>query len=213
MYSKKVDLRSKSDMKDFLKNHFMYDTMNSWNNSVSFANNMKVWNLPSEYQEVALNLLEVEDIYDGVDDLIMDFNASTDYEWQAGFNGKSGGYLVLYQGGVKDSEYKSKCPDCGQLRYKTIAKCGTKCGRCRESNCYDLSEPIMRPYTYPGRGIDVEGYLNDSNSLKELVEIVCDFDKLCDDIINHWIELCKNYAVVDEEILVPKTVKRLLAIA
>ena len=44
-FYEKVDLRSRKDMVDFLENHFRYFTMNSWNRSTSFANNMKLYNL------------------------------------------------------------------------------------------------------------------------------------------------------------------------
>lgn len=33
-----VDLRSRSQMTDFLTMHFRYPTMNSWNNAVSYRN-------------------------------------------------------------------------------------------------------------------------------------------------------------------------------
>ena len=44
-FSKEVDLRSRKSMTDFLVNHFRYNTMNSWNQSTSYANNVKVYNL------------------------------------------------------------------------------------------------------------------------------------------------------------------------
>lgn len=44
-FSKKVDLRSRKEMIDFLTNHFRYDTMNSWNCSTSYAANVKIYNL------------------------------------------------------------------------------------------------------------------------------------------------------------------------
>ena len=44
-YYKDIDLRSRKAMTTFLENHFRYPTMNSWNNSTSYANNMKVYKL------------------------------------------------------------------------------------------------------------------------------------------------------------------------
>jgi len=41
MFFKPVDLRSQKAMVEFLSNHFRYNTMNSWNNSTSYANNIK----------------------------------------------------------------------------------------------------------------------------------------------------------------------------
>ena len=40
-----VDLRSRSQMTDFLTKHFRYPTMNSWNNAVSYACNLKIHKL------------------------------------------------------------------------------------------------------------------------------------------------------------------------
>ena len=44
-FIKEVDLRSRKSMIRFLTTHFRYDTMNSWNQSTSYANNVKVYNL------------------------------------------------------------------------------------------------------------------------------------------------------------------------
>lgn len=41
--------------------------------------------------------------------MIEDFNEEHNFQWQTGTNGRSGGYLVLYQGGTKPSGYKSFC--------------------------------------------------------------------------------------------------------
>ena len=44
-------------------------------------------------------MMECENFYDDINQLVSDFNVNHDYQWQAGFNGRSGGYLVLYTGG------------------------------------------------------------------------------------------------------------------
>ena len=44
--------------------------------------------------------MEAEDFYCfAINSLITSFDRKHDYLWQAGFNGRSGGYLVLYKGG------------------------------------------------------------------------------------------------------------------
>ena len=78
----------------------MYYTMNSWNRSKSLAYNLKIYNvIDPNLQNKMYELLEVRDIYIPINQLIYEFNSLFDYEWQAGFNGRSGGYLVLYKGG------------------------------------------------------------------------------------------------------------------
>ncbi|MBN1972149.1 MAG: hypothetical protein JW787_00815 [Sedimentisphaerales bacterium] len=67
----------------------------------------------------------------------------------------------------------------------------------------------MQIFTWPGKSTDMgEDYDGWSLSeLRERVELVQEFDKLCDTIVNEYIELCRNYRITEEEILVPKTIK------
>lgn len=51
-FAKEVDTTDRKAMADFLTNHFRYDTMNSWNESTSYANNVKIYNLGIEDKEV-----------------------------------------------------------------------------------------------------------------------------------------------------------------
>lgn len=80
-----------------------YYTMNSWNRSESLAYNLKVYNvIDRELQDTVYDLLDCEQFYNGINYMIMLFDEYHDYEWQAGFNGRSGGYLVLYKGGKRE---------------------------------------------------------------------------------------------------------------
>jgi len=45
MYYKEVDKRYKETLTKFLRKHFRYNTMNSWNRSTSYANNIKLHNV------------------------------------------------------------------------------------------------------------------------------------------------------------------------
>ena len=95
MFYKKVDYTSNRAMFDFLVNHFEYDTMNSWNGLRSIANNVKVYNIPEiENDSEALKALE-EDDYFSINQEIRDWEANHP-GYSIGFNGRSGGYLVLY---------------------------------------------------------------------------------------------------------------------
>lgn len=97
-FFRKVDLRSRQSMTDFLCNHFRYDTMSSWNGSTSYANNLKIWKvIPSHLQDKALVLLESEEHFLNINFLISDWCTEQDNEYTAGFNGKGGGYLVMYK--------------------------------------------------------------------------------------------------------------------
>lgn len=84
-----------------------YWTMNSWNRNSSLAYNMKVYNLTedSKIKEKLYELLDEDkglSLYSTINFLIERFGNYYNYEWQAGFNGRSGGYLVLYSGGIDE---------------------------------------------------------------------------------------------------------------
>lgn len=123
-FERKIDRRSRKAMTDFLSNHFRYNTMNSWNRSTSYANNVKVGELGLTHEQVMklYEIMECEDAYDRANDLIWEFGYQHDWRWQVGFNGRSGGYLVLYKGGWKPDEHKSFCTSCGRKIFCLLRK-------------------------------------------------------------------------------------------
>lgn len=210
-----VDKRNKTDMIDFLATHFRYYSMNPWNRATSYANNMKVnqVGLDSETIEKIYVMMDIPNFYNEINFLLGNWAESHNYRWQAGFNGRSDGYLVLYQGALEQSEYKSFCTDCGQKNYKSTEENGIICGRCKQPARIDYSTPPKRVVTYPGKGTDMgEDFKNwDIESLRDRVELVQSFDMLCDEIIILAIEMAHNYDIVEEEILIPKYIKTLQA--
>jgi hypothetical protein len=93
-YKKGIDITNDKQMFNFLKNHFEYYTMNSWNRQESVANNVKLYNLGlSGDWGTAYDLLANGD-YESINFMIANWQeAHTGYE--VIFNGRSGGYLVL----------------------------------------------------------------------------------------------------------------------
>ena len=67
----------------------------------------------------------------------------------------------------------------------------------------------MQVFTWPGKDVDMYEDFEDwtLSELRERVELVQDFDKLCETIVFSYIDICKNYRITEEEILVPKTIK------
>lgn len=93
-YQKGIDITNDKQMFNFLRNHFEYYTANSWNGLRSIANNVKIYNLSLAGDWcVALSLLEADD-YDTVNMFIQDWERDHP-GYAVGFNGRSGGYLVL----------------------------------------------------------------------------------------------------------------------
>ena len=96
MFSKTVNLNNREEMIKYLSNHFRYNTANSWNLMTSYANNVKLYKLDLPDISKAYDFLNAkceEYIWD-IDNEIREFQVETGYT--AGFNGRSGGYIVLY---------------------------------------------------------------------------------------------------------------------
>ena len=97
----------KQEMIDYLKNHFRYDTMNSWNGSSSYAAKVKIRTfVPHHLIDTAYSALEVREAFDDINSILECFAINHDYKYQIGFNGRSSGYLVLYQGGYDKTTNK-----------------------------------------------------------------------------------------------------------
>lgn len=208
---KAVDTRSRQKMKKFLAEHFRYDTMRGWNRSTSYACNMKIYNLdvPGEVKDRLYEMLDCQDVYDNINDLIDDFNAEHGFAWQAAFNGRSGGYLVLYQGGSKPSEHKSFCRFCGQRNFTSVKETGNVCGRCRRPGRIDYVKPPLQVFTYPGKDVDMDEDFDDwsMEELRERVKLVQELDALADKIVLEARYMAENCSVQEEVYYEQKTRK------
>jgi hypothetical protein len=105
-YKTGIDITNDRQMFEFLKNHFTYPTMNSWNRQYSIANVAKMnrLGLTGDWW-IALKLLESGE-YETLEYMISDWMyAHTGYSVY--FNGRSGGYLVLKD----DSCYSNILPE------------------------------------------------------------------------------------------------------
>lgn len=207
LFSRCVDKRSREDMTAYLSSHFRYNTMNSWNRSTSYACNMKIYNLEleRETENKLWDLIQVPEFYDRLNELVEDFGRQHNYLWQAGWNGRSGGYLVLYQGGTKSSEYRSYCTCCGQKNYTSVAETGTRCGVCNKEARIDYSKPPMQIFSYPGRGVDMDEDFEDWSiyELKQRTELVQEFDRLADDIVAEALYIAREHSVEERIVYVP----------
>lgn len=213
-FARDVDLSSAQAMAEFLHGHFRYHTSNSWNRSTSYACDMKATHLglPSGILDKVFDMMDAENFNDLYSGLMQDFDAGHDYLWQCGFNGRSGGYLVLYQGKTEPSDYKSFCRNCGQRNFRSVAETGTKCGRCGADARVDFAEPPMKISAFPGRGtdmdMDVEDYMEWSeDELRSRTELVQELDALADAIVEAVLEAAVNATIQDETVYVPKTTK------
>lgn len=176
-YHKYVNTNNRNEMIKFLTKHFRYFTMNPWNQSKSYANNVKIQNLGIENKDlrdkaydIVLTDIDTNEMYYQIQEKIDDF--TNKYHYAAGFNGRSSGYLVLYQTEVDHNNTLSVYP-----------------GRPIGSNDPDYFE-------------DWTNY-----ELKDLTLIVCAFDNLCDEIRNLFISYAKDAEIIEEKEVIVKTTK------
>ena len=196
-------------MQEFLEGHFRYNTANGWNHSTSYACNMKIYNqdVPDDMKDKLYEKLDCQEVYDHIQSLTDDFNEAHDFRWQAGFNGRSGGYLVLYQGGSKPSEHKSFCRFCGQRNFTSVKETGNICGRCRQSGRVDYENPPLQTFVYPGRGTDMDTDFEwwSVEELRDRVELVQELDALADRIVLEVKDIAEHYSVKEEVYYEQKT--------
>lgn len=207
-FYKPINYESREEMIKFLEHHFKYWTMNSWNRNESYANNMKIYNLglTREQENKLCDILSCEDAYWTIESLISDFNYDNDFKYQAAFNGRSGGYLVLYSGGQKDSGHKSFCQSCGQRNYTTVEETGCRCGKCGKESRVNYKIAPKITYT-TGKGIDSDEDFDfwSDEQLRRRCELVEKFDRLCDDIAAEAARLADETEIVEEIEYVPTT--------
>lgn len=215
-FYKDVLLDDRENMVDFLSSHFRYHTMNSWNLSKSYANCIKITHLalPKDVMGNAFDVLE-EGTFCATEmrDLIEWFTENENHNYTIGTNGRSGGYLVLYQSRLEESGYKSYCPTCGQRNYRPVVDGKSKCGRCgAERRNYE--KPNMRLVTYPGRpfGDPAELEEMDDDELRGKVQLVQHFDLVCDNVVDAFCTFCRSHNIVDDVVMVPKNVKKAVPI-
>lgn len=215
IFSESVDLRSRKAMTDYLRNHFRYSTMNSWNQATSYACNLKIHRLglEAEIESKLYDMLGTQEFYDLRAETVRLFDQAHDFRWQAGFNGRSGGYLVLYQGELRSTGYLSYCTCCGQRNYRSVCDTGNVCGACGRSSRVDYHTPPKEPVAFPGRGLDMDDDYEDwsMSELRDRVKLVQELDRLADDLVSQAICLANEYDVVEETYYVPQTHRVLVA--
>lgn len=211
-----VDCQSRAAMTNFLENHFRYYTSNGYNCSRSYACNMKIYELgfDIETESKLLDMLDTEEACNTRYQLMQNFGADHNFLWQAGMNGRSGGYLVLYQGEKKPTGHKSYCTDCGQMNFTTVEETGNVCGKCGRPSRANICGAHMQVNIFPGRGTDDDADFTcwSMDDLRERVRLVQEFDRLADYMVQEAVFLAQNYTVQDEEYQITRTRKVLVPV-
>lgn len=159
-YTKGVDITKDKSMFNFIAEHPTYFTGNSWNRTRSIAHNVKLYKLGLEGDWCrALAHLESGE-YDTINWMIQDWEREHP-GYSVGFNGRSGGYLVLGNKGNARSVFPET------LDYET----------------YEDYKADMRDYYGSVKA--------NRDELVEFVRLVQAFDRLCDEIREFVNELSK----------------------
>ena len=169
-YKTGIDITNDKQMFNFLKEHFAYPTMNSWNRCESIANKVKIYTLAlSGSCWSALDHLNSGE-YDTLGWMIQDWEREHP-TYEVYFNGRSSGYLVL-----KDKGYNGHIlPDIivDNDDYEEYKKC-----------CRDNFGSVKA----------------NRDELVYYTKLVQDFDKLCDELRNYVDELSNlSYERVEME--------------
>jgi ribosomal protein S27AE len=204
--------RTRKEMIEYLSNHFRYNTMNSWNRSTSYAVCVKVDHVPGltkEQRDACYAMLDVDDgVWDesGYNQVLEEFAEENRWEWQIGTNGRSGGYLVLYQGYRKQSEHKSVCPSCGQRNFEAATPESNKCGRCGKTGRYNHT--FYEKGCWPGRSTDMDEDFSTwtTHDLKARTELVRMFDKACAAAVEQFVWFAMENKAVKKTVMVPHEV-------
>jgi hypothetical protein len=174
-YKTGIDITNDKQMFKFLKEHFEYPTLNSWNNCYSIANKVKIHTLGlSGNCWNALDFLNSGE-YDTLNWMIQEWEREHP-TYEVYFNGRSGGYLVL-----KDKDYNGHVlPDMivDNDDYEEYKEC------CRDN--YGSVKANRDELVY-------------------YTKLVQAFDKLCDELRDYCDELSKlSYEKVEMEKVVDR---------
>lgn len=207
MFYQKVDKRNRQEMLEFLNNHFRYYTMNPWNRTTSWAHNMKIHTvIPGEYQDKVFDLINTDDYFFEIESIIRNWEEDNEYKLQAGFNGRSGGYLVMYEGYITYKRIFTFERTQGGRDYAD--NYGWKSlEEAKKQGLYNKEIPQI--HTHPGRSVDEEDFEDlELHELKLITERVQKFDKLCDEIVEATIQMAKTCKVTTETVYISKEVKK-----
>lgn len=169
-YKAGIDITNDRQMFNFLKNHFEYPIMNSWNRCYSVANNVKLYNLGLSGDWTTVWSLLCNGEYDALNCIVYDWQLEH-RGYEVFFNGRSGGYLVL----------KSTDNNCHVLPECIVDY----------DNYEDYKEYCRDNYGSVKANHD---------ELVYYTKLVRDFDKLCDELREYCDELSQlKYEVIEME--------------
>ena len=217
-FNSKATPSTKEGIAKFLAEHPRYQTSSSVRPLTSYAHCVKLHRLGLNESEMAKanSILETDDYWSELKWSLREFQRDMQGRYEISAMGRQSGYLVLFESEVYDPGYKSTCSRCGQLNYQPVSQHSNKCGVCSSPRA-NLKKPLEWTRIV-GSGLDhgvtyVEMLDWSMDMLRSRVDVVRSFDAACDKTRNAFIRLLNEYMMVEQIVMVPKTVKRLERIA
>jgi hypothetical protein len=208
-FEKKVDMRSRLSMEQFLAGHYSYYERRGY--SVANEVRFRRLGLNAEQMGKAWDLRRLEDgFWDEISLPVREFERETGGAYTVSPAGRSGGYLVLHTSHYRYLDYKSVCTKCRQLNVQIAGDDG-KCGVCGSLR-RNLESPMRTLQIGPEvpRTSMAEAKEMTLEDLRAKVAVVREFDRVCDRVREEFLEFVKNYAVEEVTVMVPRKITRLV---
>lgn len=174
----------------YIKNHYVYNVMNSWNRLQSIANNIKIYNLELTNEQIdkffELISIDEELLYANLQFSIEDFEDITNTN--IFFNGRSNGYLVIVP---KFDQYNKRMHILDLFFDDNIYD-------------YDTLKEFKKESLDTAYGKDNEDI---NNNLEECYYLLKSFDLLCDLLREELIYMLNNAKIKEKTEVIEKNVK------
>lgn len=174
----------------YIKNHYVYNVMNSWNRLQSIANNIKIYNLELTNEQIdkffELISIDEELLYANLQFSIEDFEDITNTN--IFFNGRSNGYLVIVP---KFDQYNKRMNILDLFFDDNIY-------------AYDTLKEFKKESLDTAYGKDNEDI---NNNLEECYYLLKSFDLLCDLLREELIYMLNNAKIKEKTEVIEKNVK------
>lgn len=171
----------------YIKNHYVYNVMNSWNRLQSIANNIKIYNLELTNEQIdkffELISIDEELLYANLQFLIEDFEDITNTN--IFFNGRSNGYLVIVP---KFDQYNKRMNILDLFFDDNIYD-------------YDTLKEFKKESLDTAYGKDNEDI---NNNLEECYYLLKSFDLLCDLLREELIYMLNNAKIKEKTEVIEK---------
>lgn len=169
----------------YIKNHYVYNVMNSWNRLQSIANNIKIYNLELTNEQIdkffELISIDEELLYANLQFTIEDFEDITNTN--IFFNGRSNGYLVIVP---KFDQYNKRMNILDLFFDDNIYD-------------YDTLKEFKKESLDTAYGKDNEDI---NNNLEECYYLLKSFDLLCDLLREELIYILEKAEIKEEKEIV-----------